>query len=106
MTNSTEPIRRRALRFAGTLDFDDPIVLDVGDADETIVLERGSGDQSQYRTVRIQLQLSAVRRQAMIESAGPDDADELKRALEFPYIYDVTCSATDIILVDIPSYIG
>lgn len=105
MTDSTEPIRRRALRFARTLEFENPVILDVRDADKTVVLERGSGDISQYRTVRIELQLSTDLRQSTIEHAGPNDADELKRVLEARWIYDITCSATDIILVDIPSFI-
>ena len=102
MTDSIDLIRRRALKFAATLDFVDPVIVDVRPADDTVVSERGSGDASQYRTVRIELQMSPDSRQRMIELATPKDADDLKRFLEGPWTFDVTCNATDVILSDTP----
>jgi len=97
VTDSIEPIIRRALRFAATLDWVNPVV-DVRPADEQVVLQRGSGDASGYRTVRIEMQLGHNVRQKMIKHAERAEADVVKRLLEGPWTLDVTCNATDVIL--------
>lgn len=98
MTDSNEPVIRRALRFAATLDWVDPVVVDVRPADEKVVLQRGSGDASGYRTVRIEMRLGDNVRQNMIKYAERAEADVVKRLLEGPWTLDVTCNATDVIL--------
>jgi hypothetical protein len=97
VTDSIEPIIRRALRFAATLDWVNPVV-DVRPADEQVVLQRGSGDASGYRTVRIEMQLGHNVRRKMIKHAERAEADVVKRLLEGPWTLDVTCNATDVIL--------
>ena len=98
VTDSIEPIIRRALRYAATLDWVNPVVVDVRPADEQVVLQRGSGDASGYRTVRIEMQLSHNVRQKMIKYAERAEADVVARLLEGPHTLDVTCNATDVIL--------
>ena len=98
VTDSNEPVIRRALRFAATLDWVDPVVVDVRPADEKVVLQRGSGDASGYRTVRIEMRLGDNVRQNMIKYAERAEADVVKRLLEGPWTLDVTCNATDVIL--------
>ena len=102
MIDNAELIRDRALTFASTLPWIDPLIVEVREPDVNIVTQLGSGDPSGYRTARIEMKRSVDLRKRSIESAHAKDAEFLERHYAKPLTLDVTCSATDVIRHNFP----
>jgi hypothetical protein len=95
--SKTDPIRSRALRFAETFDWINPVIIAGQPANPDIVTRFGSGALGDYHEFTIEMQWSPKQRDDLL-TTSPD----LKMFLDAPNTVRVTCSATDIISHEYP----
>ncbi|MEQ8784778.1 MAG: hypothetical protein RIC55_00695 [Pirellulaceae bacterium] len=102
MSNPYESHRQRALAFAESQDWHNAVIVDEGEAESAVVLLRGSGDVTQYRRFRIEVEMKPERLAQIVEMANRDNPQEMEEFLSGTWTLDVTCSATDVIAADWP----
>jgi hypothetical protein len=98
----TDPIRARALRFAETFDWIDPVIIADQPANSETVARFGNGDVDDYHEFTIEMQWSDKQRDHLLRTAKPEEIADLKMVLGSPNTLRVTCSATDVIAHDFP----
>ncbi|MEO9592824.1 hypothetical protein [Rhodopirellula bahusiensis] len=100
--SEADPIRSRALRFADTFDWINPVIVADQSANPDIVARFGNGVVDDYHEFTIEMQWSAKQRDHLLATSNRDDLHDLKMILGAPNTVRVTCNATDIIFHDFP----
>jgi hypothetical protein len=100
--SETDPIRARALRFAETFDWINPVIVADQPATPDIVSRFGNGMVDGYHEFTIEMQWSSKQRDHLLATSNRDDLHDLKMILDSPNTIRITCSATDIIFHDFP----
>ena len=100
--SETDPIRARALRFAETFDWINPVVIADQPASPEIVARFGNGTTTDYHEFTIEMQWSPKQRDYLLATSNHDELHDLKMILDSPNTIRVTCSANDIIFHNFP----
>ena len=100
--SETDPIRARALRFAETFDWINPVFVADQPANPDIVARFGNGTIGDYHEFTIEMQWSSKQRDHLLATSNQDDLHSLEMLLDSPNTLRVTCSSTDIIAHDFP----
>jgi hypothetical protein len=102
LSDADDPTRVRALRFAETFDWIEPVIVAHSPADAEIVTRFGNGVVDDYHQYTIEMQWSASQRADLLARADADDSAEMERFLQGTMTVCITCNATDVISFDCP----
>lgn len=100
--NAEDAIRKRALRYFMTPEWRNPTVVSVSPADETLVRKLGSGILSDYRRLRIEVEMHPAEAKRILETLTDEDRNNAERFLQGLWTFDITCTSSDIIEVTSP----
>jgi hypothetical protein len=92
----------RALRFATTFAWINPVVQSSDPASSDEILRYGTVGHTEYWDFKIRLEWSAERRAAMLETSPEIERSEIERFIDAGINLRIVCSATDILYHEFP----
>ncbi|MFO0940221.1 MAG: hypothetical protein U0930_05585 [Pirellulales bacterium] len=92
----------RALRFATTFAWVNPVVLSSAPASSDDISRYGTYGHTEYWAFTIRFEWSAESRETMLKSSPKFETSEIERFIDAGVKLRVVCSATDIVYHDFP----